>query len=238
MATAARAPHYIDNEIKLSPTPQLLSLRFTTGKPVQSKFPGGRNMFTTVDERKIFLNDEETSEFEHLLLDKGIQPVDFIRVSRVSHGRGGGFSIRVERVPDAEENDAREPARNPHADAIKARISDLTAQLEESLRIAREQGPTAFHAPKPREAAPLQETASRSSRTESIQQLNDTPAPALKGGGMTGLLAGALIASINAYNLASEYARQKGTPIEFTGEDIRCSATAMLIQYWKDGGTR
>lgn len=59
---------------------------------------------------------------------------------------------------------------------------------------------------------------------------------------MTGLLAGALMASVDAYVIAADYARSKGIGVEMnldiTGEDIRSSATAMLIQYWREDGTR
>lgn len=54
------------------------------------------------------------------------------------------------------------------------------------------------------------------------------------------MLAGALIASIDAYVIAAEYGRSKGIHVElnldFNAEDIRCSANSMLMEYWKKSG--
>ena len=148
MGSAQARPY--DNEIKLG-APQVFALKFTTGKAVASRFPGGRAMFTAIDERKIFLNDEETSEFEHELLDKRIQPGEFICVSRVTHGRGGGHAIRVERVDEREEPGtlavpaASRPA--PPAPMWPPRTSQPSreeALLEKSVEMARDRGPAAF----------------------------------------------------------------------------------------------
>jgi hypothetical protein len=100
MATAtmpATMPR-IGDEIKLDDAPQVFALRYMEGKQVPSRFPGGRAMFTAFDNRKLFLNDDETSQLEHALAEQGIRPGEHIEVSRISHGRGGGFSIRIQRV--------------------------------------------------------------------------------------------------------------------------------------------
>jgi hypothetical protein len=97
MATATATMSRISEDIKLDETPQIIALRYMEGKAVPSRFPGGRAMFTTFDERKLFLNDDETSQLEHALAEQGIRPGEHIEVSRISHGRGGGFSIRVQR---------------------------------------------------------------------------------------------------------------------------------------------
>jgi hypothetical protein len=66
--------------------------------------------------------------------------------------------------------------------------------------------------------------------------------PASAKGSMGKLLAGALIASIDAYLLAADYAKAKNIPVslklDFSGEDIRSSASVMQIEYYRSGGTR
>jgi hypothetical protein len=100
--------------------------------------------------------------------------------------------------------------------------SRMEADLEKSVVMARRDGAKAFIAPQPPPAVP------------------DPPASAK--GTMGNLLAGALIASIDAYIVAADYARSKGIAVDMrldiTGEDLRSSATAMLIEYWRNGGTR
>ena len=237
MAATAISPRG-DDQIKLTGGPVVFALRFMTGKDVQSKFPGGRVMFTAVDERKLFLNDEEANEFEHALLDLGIQPAEFIRVTRVTHGRGGGFSIRVERVED-DPDPAPAPTRR-HGPARAEAPSRIEAQLEASIPLARQHGAAAFHEKK-RAAAPEEETTARKDRynTSTSGQPESTPAaPASAKGSMSALLAGALCASIDAYAIATEYAITRGCPVAFTSEDLRSSANTFLIQHWRDGGTR
>jgi hypothetical protein len=219
MATAARS--YSD-EIKLTAVPQVFALKFIAGKDVISKFPGGRVMFTLADSRKLFLNDEDANEFEHSMLEQGIGPTDFMSVSRVSHGRGGGFSIRVEKIDDEG--------------------SAIESQLEQSVAIARHGQNPSLRA-KETTAPPQQERAAHSGYRGTLnnnQPNNPTPEPpaAAEGGTMGQLLAGALCASIDAYVLASEYAQSKGLALTFAAESIQASANTMLIQYWRDGGTR
>jgi len=64
-------------------------------------------------------------------------------------------------------------------------------------------------------------------------------APRAKGS-MANLLAGALIASIDAYAMARDYALGKGLQldVDFTSGDIRASANTMLIEYWRTGGEK
>ncbi len=144
MALAARAATPINNEIKLEyGIGQTFALKYVTAKPVFTKYPGGRAMFTAVDERKLFLNDEETSEFEHALADLGVQVADFIRVTKVRMPHGGGAAIRVERVPDAAEPD------EPVSGRLDTPQTRTEALLEKSVEMARSKGPAAFSTPKP-----------------------------------------------------------------------------------------
>jgi hypothetical protein len=95
---AAAAMPQFGGEIKLDINPQVFALRWIEGKSVQSRFPGGRVMFSASDGRKLFLNDEEASELEHGLRELDIRANELFRAQRISHTRGGGFSIRVERT--------------------------------------------------------------------------------------------------------------------------------------------
>jgi hypothetical protein len=143
MATAIRAPR--QDEIKLETNrPQTFALKFATGKEVGQ---WGNVMFTAVDERRLFLNTEDANEFEHALVDLNYQPAEFIRVTRTKHGsaRGGGFSIRVERVEDtagaAPSCEVPAPSREE-------------ALLAKSVEMARQNGAQAFHAAQPAAADP------------------------------------------------------------------------------------
>jgi hypothetical protein len=150
MATAIRAPR--QDEIKLETNrPQTFALKFSTGKEVGQ---WGNVMFTAVDERRLFLNTEDANEFEHSLLEMSYQPAEFIRVTRVKHGsaRGGGFSIRVERIEDPEDPS---PAREPQRETRTA-PSREEALLAKSVEMARQHGAQAFHAAP---AAPAKPTA-------------------------------------------------------------------------------
>jgi hypothetical protein len=132
------------NEIKLEyGVAQKFALKFATGKAVQSSFPGGRVMFTAVDERKLFLNDEDANDFERGVRDLGIVAgEDFVRVTKVRHPRGGGHSLRVERVEDDTSQDVSgrlgtsqpvqsrvaQPAQTP-AEPAQLAITPASAQM-------------------------------------------------------------------------------------------------------------
>lgn len=227
--TTTTAPRGGD-QIKLGPEPQAFALKFITGKDVQSNFPGGRVMFSAVDGRKIFLNDEDANELEHALLDQRIQPGQPIVVSRVQHGRGGGFAMRVELAEEPRADRAPAPARH----GGRQESSFTEALLEKSVELARSRGAGAFI------SQPTPETPRGPQRMADIQEKPEPPASSK--GKMANLLAGALIASIDGYKLAAEYAASKGIPVkiefEIRAEDLRQSATAMLIEYWRNGGTR
>jgi hypothetical protein len=138
------------DDIRLDANPQNFALKYIEGKPVASRYPGGRVMFTAIDSRKLFLNDEEASEFEHALRDLRVQPADFISVSRITHGRGGGYSIRVQRVEDTA---GAAPSREVPAPSREE------ALLAKSVEMARQHGAQAFHAPQPAAPAPAAPTA-------------------------------------------------------------------------------
>lgn len=214
------------NDIKLDyGVAQVFALKFVTGKSVESRYPGGRVMFTAIDERKLFLDDEDANDFERALNELGIGPADFVSVTKIRHARGGGHSIRVEVVED--DSNGRDETQLER---------DLTRSIE-AQRARQAQRPEAGG------RRPASQTPSRTTSTNTNNRPTpETAPPATAKGTMTGLLAGALMASVDAYVIAADYAKSKGIAVEMnldiTGEDIRSSATAMLIQYWREDGTR
>lgn len=79
-----------------------------------------------------------------------------------------------------------------------------------------------------------------STSTQTTEQSHPTPAPTAAQKTCTQTLAGALIASIDAYLIAVEYAKAKGIEcsipfLEFTAEDVRMSATSLMIECFKRG---
>lgn len=246
MASPARS--LSDNTIKLEyGVSETLCFRFIEGKNLgKSEFPpfAIRVRFSTQDDRSLFLDAEDASDLERGLRNAGVDPRqgDFVRVTKIRHPRGGGHSIRVERVDDDGPN-PDPPAR--HDREQPRRASREEALLEKSVELARTRGAGAFITR--REPETESRTASGPRHEHHVSQptrqpTNNTAAPASAKGTMTGLVAGALIASIDAYIAAAEYGKSKGIAVDlrldFNAEDIRQSATAMLIEYWRSGGTR
>jgi hypothetical protein len=220
MATAINSPARAGDIDINSGEPQVFALK----QPQNGREVGeyGSIMYSAVDGRKLFVRKDEASDFHHAMVDMQIQPAEFIRCTRVRHGgRGGGFSIRVERVP-------AEPT---------GRDRDYTPELRQSIEMARE-----TRAANTREAAPQKATSQyqKSDGTQSAasnatqQQSNGTSAA----GGLGKLLAGALCASIDAYKVTAEYAESKGVAFDFNAEDVRTSASVLLIEYFKREGGR
>lgn len=212
MSSAQARPRPYDNEIKFG-APQEFALKFTTGKTVASRFPGGRVMFTAIDERKIFLNDEEASEFEHGLLEKGIQPGEFICVSRVTHGRGGGFAIRVERVDEREAPGTLAAPRVPAQRARQDQPSREEALLEKSVELARRSGPAAFITPTTQTSAPQ---------------------AAVFAADAAAMLA-ALCAGVDAIVETQAYANRRGLGVTFSEESVRAIGLSIYIGNQRGG---
>lgn len=236
MATAAYGPRAINDTIALNPknygVPFVFALAYTSGKNGQnSLYPPflPRVMFSAVDGRKLFLDSEDASEFERALAEIGIKPGELIEATMVKYARGGGHGITVRRVTEPVPAPVETP-RAPLAGGAPGRLTksegckndrqpdDTAALLERSIEMA--QRGEKFRQPEP--AKPI------------------TPAV----GKFSGVLAAALIASIDGYLLAAEYAKSKGLTvgwsIEFNAEDIRNSATSMMIESFRreSGGAR
>lgn len=195
-----------DHKIVLEPNiPQVFALK----QPMKGKEVGqyGSVMYTAIDERKLFIVAEDVSDFHHTMQDMQIQPAEFIKVTRVKHGgRGGGYSIRVERVPD--DGDAREPVTETQLER------DLTRSIEaQRERIAH---PGAGRNPAPQSAAPRTTTSTNTSNGPTI-----TPASAK--------LCACLMAAVDAAIEATAYASRKGMELRFSSEDIRTMANTLAM---------
>jgi hypothetical protein len=218
MATVQTRPYLAGSaDIKLEyGVAQTFALKFASGKSIESRFPGGRVMFTAIDDRKLFLNDEDASDLERGMRELGIGVADFARVTKIRHARGGGHSIRVER---AAADDAPAWVRDILPawvrDAATAPASRLESDLERSVEMARTHGAAAFHSrPAEAPAAPVFPvgTAEAPARTASHQLMS------------------AFCAAIDAVSAAQTYANGKGLHVTFTSEDIRCVAISAFIQ--------
>lgn len=129
---------------------EVFALRFTSGKSVPSKYPGGRVMFSSVDRGALFLNDEDAGDLEISLRKLGVEPGDLIRVMKVKMPHGGGHALRVERV-----SDAAEPPPTSRAQFAEP-PSRMESLLEKSIEMAR--GRTAYEH-EPRFTEPVQRSA-------------------------------------------------------------------------------
>lgn len=200
MATAINSARA--DEIKLETNiPQTFALKFSTGKPVGN---WGNTMFTAVDSRRLFLNAEDAGEFEHALLDLRVQPAEFIRVTRVHHGgRGGGFSIRVERVEDVPETDAR-----------------LIARLERSVALAREKSGS----PAAPDRAPEPEKLH-----QQVQQVNSSAAAGLVVTPASAAMCAAMRSAVDAILETQAYATKRGLGLTFSEESVRAIGLSIYI---------
>lgn len=187
---------------------QVFCLKFITGKAVQSRFPGGRCMFTAVDDRKLFLDDEETGDLERGCRDLGIRAgEDFIRVTKVRYPRGGGHAIRVERVDEPDDPGTLSVPRRPPAAAPRETIAE---KLERSVRIAREQGAAAFitQPPRPPAAPPV---------------ATEAPMPAAAD------MIAAMQAAVDAIVETQAYAQRRGLGVTFSEESVRAIGLSIYI---------
>jgi hypothetical protein len=240
MATAMHVARRGD-EIKLEfGQAEIFALKYTTGKNVDGRF-GPRALFTAVDERKLWLDAEDGSDLERGMRDLGVQPAEFIRVTKIRHARGGGHSIRVELA----ENE---------------RDTNLERDLERSIAAARSDpdpwSPEGYtdSAP-PRKAAARTRTAPDASSQSSLQQLAPgTASYQMKGndgthfhatqqpngspasGTASAKLCACFMAAIDAVSEAQAYADRRGLKITFTSEDVRSTAISCYITACKEGG--
>ena len=216
MATTQTRPYITGSDsIKLEyGVPQIACFKWLEGKSVPSQF-GERAMFTAIDSRKLFVDGEDASDIERGMRELAIRPgEDFVRLTKVRHARGGGHSIRVERVAEPDDN-----APAWVRDAVPAPPpSREEALLEKSLEMARERGAAAFQ------------------RTPSRISPDPAPAPAVPSTNngdhsvRAHQLKGSFLAAIDAIAEAQKYADAQGLKVTFTSDDVRAAAISVFIQ--------
>jgi hypothetical protein len=221
MATAI-APRGGD-EIKLEyGVPQVVAFRFVTGKNVAGNY-GPRVLFTSVDERKLWLDAEDGSDLERGLRDLGVGPADFVRITKIRGVHGGGHSLRVERHGDAADAHGNAPG-----------ISDIERQLAASiaaLEAAKREREKAAAAPISAPAAtPIQKEEKNPGVQPGVQQSNGPITQT------TARMCAAFCVAIDAMHEARAYAARQGFgAINFTSEDLRAVALTAFIQDAKGG---
>jgi hypothetical protein len=193
-----------DSLIRLDDEPQIVALRYLEGKNVKASYPGGRVMFSTVDSRRFFVNDDEANQLEHALVDQQIQAGENIAISRIQHGRGGGFSIRVART----QGSAPPP---PTAYAPPPTPSQLEQQMTATLAQQRRQPERAI--------TPQQQPT----------QVIDSAAAGINA--TTARLCAAFMSAIDAMAEARKYSQRSGYgDVVFNAEDLRAVALTAFIQ--------
>jgi hypothetical protein len=221
MATPANGPRAVSNDITLEyGIAQTFALRFITGKNVPSRYPGGRVMFSAIDERKLFLSDEDGSDFERALRELGVQPADFIRVTKVRMPRGGGHSLRVELVPDEASAPVSMTAPAPAAGRLPPQVSTRSTQHETRSTLERDLEASLQQRRQPRPPAPA----------EAI----DRAATGITA--TTAQLCAAFMVAIDAMNEARKYSQRSGFgDIVFNSEDLRAVALSVYIGQQRGG---
>lgn len=229
MATATM-PRVGDEIVLDYGAPQILAMKFCTGKNLgNSRYPPyqPRVLFTAVDSRKLFLDAEDGSEFEHALQDLGIRPgTDFIRVTKVKHPRGGGHSIRVERIEDEYVSDEDGGDRK------------LIAQLEKSIDMNRERKPAAS-APSWQRNAPAQvPPAVSATNGRSNGNISQVPpsSPARELPPAAAAMCSAMCAAVDAILETQAYATRRGLGVTFSEESVRAIGLSIYIGNQRGGG--
>jgi hypothetical protein len=219
MATTQTRPYLAGNDsIKLEyGVPQIACFKWLEGKSVPSQF-GERAMFTAIDSRKLFVDGEDASDIERGMRDLAIRPgEDFVRLTKIRHSRGGGHSIRVERVED---NNAPAWVRDTATAPASRQPSREEALLEKSVELARERGAAAFHrAPARISPEPPPAPATEANNGDHSARPDDTARR----------LMSCFAASIEAITEAQSFADRKGLKVTFTSEDVRATAISAYI---------
>ena len=198
--------------------PVVLELKYDEGREVEGQF-GPQFMYTTSDDRRVYINPPEAAEITRLGIRRGMK----FRITKQMKGKKVTGWL-IERLDV-------QPIRKPEPE------SEMARTLRESIDLANSRkapaGPQ--QVVRPAAVAPMPETAHPVS--PEVTQ-SDSPKPVRTVA--TRLISGALVASIDAYLIAVEYAKSKGIhatlDMDFNAEDIRASATSFLIEYYKQGG--
>lgn len=219
MATAITGPR--GGEIKLQyGRPETVEFKFLSGKNFEGQY-GMRALFTMSDERKLWVDAEDASDIERALMAQGVRAGEPVRLTKIKHPHGGGHSIRCERV--ALEDDAPtwvtndEPAPAPPARARRSAQYDYSADLEQSVALARQHGAQAFQWPSSR-VSPETPPAAAPEATNAADH-----------SGFAHQLKPSFMAAIDAVAAAQRYADAQGLKVTFTSEDVRACAISVYI---------
>jgi hypothetical protein len=112
---------------------QTFALRFVTGKKVSGNY-GPRMLFTTTDERKIWLDAEEGQELERELAKLNVLAEDQVRVTKIR--RRGGFSWDVEPVKTAREATPVTPQAQEKRSSTDSNLSPAAARMCAAFLVA------------------------------------------------------------------------------------------------------
>lgn len=195
--------------------PQVFALKYLTGKPVESRFPGGRVLFST-SRGSLFLNDEDASDFERGVREIAPAAGEEVRVVMVKHAHGGGHSIRV-----ALASEAAEPT---HTEAL----------LEKSVEMARNGQREGFR------AAAMQATTAPVTYAFKENQNAEVPAAVQSFNGsplitpQSAKLCAVMCSLIDAMTEAKTYSVRRG--LDLTTEDLRALVVTAFIQASREGG--
>lgn len=196
--------------------PEELALKFSNGFEVEGRY-GPQVMFTTTDERKMYVPPIVAERIAELRLQPG-ERFQIVKLAK-NEGRKKGVEWQVRRVdpPTAASAPARAPisAAAPAA-PVPVRPSGNTSVQQNGAN----NYPHANGAAAQVQQTSVQQTSVPNTLAEFIQY-------------NTTVLTGFLCASIDALGNAEKYAASKGTKLEFNEEDVRTMANTLYIQATK-----
>jgi hypothetical protein len=204
--------------------PQDVALKFADGKEVDGQY-GSQVMFTLAGDDRIFVPPIVADKIR----EAGIQKMELFRICKkeVRDGNKKGIRWEVTRLSDAAEP---EPAPQPQT-PFDAMPTDLERKLQASIDQATQQKAQRAFASRP-PAAPTQQS------TETLvnnapQQSNGNALDAVGHTGLSQLLAGCMVAAIDAAVLARDYAHAKGLTVALTEESIQDLTSTLMIHVQK-----
>lgn len=210
--------------------PVVLELKYDEGREVEGQY-GPQFMYTTSDDRRVYLNPPEAEKITQLGIRRGMK---FRITKQVKGKKVTGWLIerldvqtapRPTVVPRPEPEPPSEMERILAQSIEYAQAAKAPAGPQQVVRPAAVLHAAPVTHPVSPEITPSDSPTARPLRTVA-----------------TRLISGALIASIDAYLIAVDYAKSKGIhatiDMDFNAEDIRSSATSFLIEAFKSGQVR
>jgi hypothetical protein len=227
--------------------PERIALQYAKGKIIESRIPNGPNqvMFTLTDDRVAFLPLIAADQIR----DAGIKarvPFEITKISahnyQIRNLTGGARDYTPELAHSIEVANRKK--------AVEASVNAPTASLPMTTasNLNLQSNGTPHSARRSAEPPPLPTWDDIDEDDRPAPPLRAHAAPASPENGAkticTKALVSALVASIDGYLLAAEYAKAKGITVsmhlDFDAEDIRQSATSLMIECFKreNGGGR